>query len=109
MKIYFRVITARGVYPPTQQDNEQPTAKYESAEIKNVELYLNFSGDWKPNKLQQAVVTKLIFEANLQVFRCVRRYPISVEVYRNPEDATPLFVGEVREGKYYDFHAKVTG
>lgn len=71
--------------------------------IKNVELYLNFTGDWKPNRFQVAEVTKLIFERNPTAFFAVDKYPIAVQIFREEADTVPLCTGFISEQKSYSF------
>lgn len=86
-KLYFRVIDATGFRYPK---NELEVHRDEAKELRELSYSREYWLRW-------------LFGAKAEAFRGIHDYPLTVEVYENPEDTKPLFVGEIREVVSHEF------
>lgn len=93
-KLYFRVIDATGLEFPTRTSKcEIESTDTDLCRLKSVAAY-------------RLTWLARLFEQKSHWFEIKSDYPLTVEVYENPEDTEPLFVGEIREVVTHEFVVK---
>lgn len=102
-KLYFRVIGSRGLEWPSIDNREKCTFADIKDEGNVVDVIV-----LKRSPVMREAQLKLLWKIEISWLFSSEDYPLTVEVYANPDDTEPLFTGEIREVVSHEFSLKET-